>query len=72
MLTFSCNSQINSKNDDITDLNQDLADLDTKMVELKDRYVLQFSQMERAVKSLRDTGDYIKNFTDSMRAAREN
>ena len=66
------NSQINSKNDDITDLNQDLADLDTKMVELKDRYVLQFSQMERAVKSLRDTGDYIKNFTDSMRAAREN
>jgi flagellar capping protein FliD len=42
------------------------------MVELKDRYVLQFSQMERAVKSLRDTGDYIKNFTDSMRAAREN
>ena len=66
------NTQINSKNDNITELNQDLADLDTKMVELRERYVTQFSSMERIVKSLKDTGDYIKNFTDTMRAAKEN
>ena len=66
------NTQINSKNDDITELNQDLEDLDTKMIELRERYVAQFSSMERVVKNLRDTGDYIKNFTDTMRAAREN
>ena len=66
------NTQINSKNDDISELNQDLEDLDTKMIELRERYVAQFSSMERVVKNLRDTGDYIKNFTDTMRAAREN
>ena len=65
-------TQINSKNDNITELNQDLADLDTKMIELRERYVTQFSSMERVVRNLKDTGDYIKNFTDTMRAAKEN
>ena len=65
-------TQINNKNDNITELNQDLADLDTKMIELRERYVTQFSSMERVVRNLKDTGDYIKNFTDTMRAAKEN
>lgn len=68
----SVSTQISRKNNDITDLNQDLADLDTRMADLRERYVTQFSSMERVVKNLRDTGDYIKNFTDSMRAAKEN
>ena len=68
----SVSTQISRKNNDITDLNQDLADLDTRMADLRERYVTQFSSMERVVKNLRDTGDYIQNFTDSMRAAKEN
>lgn len=68
----SVNTQITRKNSDITDLNQDLLDLDTRMEDLRERYVAQFSSMERVVKSLRDTGSYIENFTDSMRAASQN
>jgi len=68
----SVSTQISRKNNDITDLNQDLADLDTRMADLRERYVTQFSSMERVVKNLRDTGDYIQNFTDTMRAAKEN
>ena len=30
------------------------------MIELRERYVAQFSSMERVVKNLRDTRDYIK------------
>lgn len=68
----SVNERISSRQDELADLTDELASLDIKMQDMRERYVKQFSAMEGVVSSLKKTGDYLTNYTDSMRAAREN
>ena len=43
-----------------------LIDLNSKMESLRDRYILQFSTMEKAVTSLKSTGKYLTDLFDAM------
>ena len=60
--------KISTLNSDITEHNTELNDLSDRMTSLRDRYVRQFTAMEQAVKSLKETGSYLESFMDSWRA----
>lgn len=61
--------KISTLNSDITEHNTELNDLSDRMTSLRDRYVRQFTAMEQAVKSLKETGSYLESFMDSWRAS---
>ena len=64
------NGQITTRettiNKEVTDQSALLIDLNSKMESLRDRYILQFSTMEKAVTSLKSTGKYLTDLFDAM------
>ena len=66
----TANGQITTRettiNKEVTDQSALLIDLNSKMESLRDRYILQFSTMEKAVTSLKSTGKYLTDLFDAM------
>ena len=53
-------------NDDIATFNEDLTKIDDLSITLEKRYKKQFSAMESAISSLKNTGDFLTNLMDSL------
>ena len=53
-------------NDDIATFNEDLTKIDDLSMTLEKRYKKQFSAMESAISSLKNTGDFLTNLMDSL------
>jgi len=53
-------------NDDIATFNDDLTKIDDLSITLEKRYKKQFSAMESAISSLKNTGDFLTNLMDSL------
>ena len=53
-------------NDDIANFNEDLTKIDDLSITLEKRYKKQFSAMESAISSLKNTGDFLTNLMDSL------
>ena len=53
-------------NDDIASFNDDLTKIDDLSITLEKRYKKQFSAMESAISSLKNTGDFLTNLMDSL------
>ena len=54
-------------NKEVTDQSNLLADLNSQTESIRDRYILQFTEMEKAVTSLKSTGEYLTNLLDAMK-----
>ena len=67
------NSDIDKKvgryNLDIADYNEQLEDLETRMENERSRYIEQFTAMETAVTSFKETGTVIDNLMESWKAS---
>ena len=70
ILDKKANGQITTRettiNKEVSDQSALLIDLNSKMESLRDRYILQFSTMEKAVTSLKSTGKYLTDLFDAM------
>ena len=53
-------------NQDISDFNLELTDLDTVSENLEKRYKKQFTAMEGAISSLKNTGEFMTNLMESF------
>ena len=53
-------------NDDIATFNEDLTKIDDLSMTLEKRYKKQFTAMESAISSLKNTGDFLTNLMDSL------
>ena len=66
----SSSGQLSSRettiSDELSDQSKLLTDLNTQMESLRNRYMLQFSNMEQAVTSLKSTGEYLTNLFEAM------
>ena len=54
-------------NKELADQSNILADLNSQMESLRDRYILQFTEMEKAVTSMKSTGEYLTNLFEAMK-----
>ncbi len=65
------NGQLSTRENTITkevsDQSNLLSDLNSQMVSLRDRYILQFTEMEKAVTSMKSTGEYLTNLFEAMK-----
>ena len=61
--------KITRYNADLSDYETELTDLDTRIESIRARYVAQFSAMESAVTSLKETGKSLDNMMDAWRAS---
>jgi flagellar hook-associated protein 2 len=70
---LAMNSDLGQKiaryNQDLSTYEEELSDLDTRIESIRARYVMQFSAMESAVTSLKDTGKSLENMMDAWRAS---
>lgn len=64
--TGSVSTAIQSASDKLSTYEDDLASLDTRMEQIKERYLTQFTAMQRIVDQMQSTGDYLKNQFDAM------
>ena len=61
--------KITRYNEDLSDYESELTNLDTRIESIRARYVAQFSAMESAVTSLKETGKSLDNMMDAWRAS---
>ena len=60
------NNRVSTLTDEVSDQNVLIADLDEKFEATRSRYVQQFTAMEQAVTSMKNTGDYLTNLFEAM------
>ena len=56
----------NTFNNEVSDYKLELTDLDDKMITIETRYKEQFTAMETAISSLKNTGDFLTNMMDAF------
>ena len=57
----------NTISKEVSDQSNLLSDLTSQMASLRDRYILQFTEMEQAVTSMKSTGEYLTNLFEAMK-----
>ena len=60
------NNRVSTLTDEVSNQNVLIADLDEKFEATRSRYVQQFTAMEQAVTSMKNTGDYLTNLFEAM------
>ena len=60
------NTRVSTLTDEVSDQNVLIADLDEKFEATRSRYIQQFTAMEQAVTSMKNTGDYLTNLFEAM------
>lgn len=56
----------NTISEEVSDQSILLTNLSSQMESLRDRYILQFTEMEKAVTSMKSTGEYLTNLFEAM------
>ena len=57
----------NTISEEVSDQSILLTNLNSQMESLRDRYILQFTEMEKAVTSMKSTGEYLTNLFEAMK-----
>ena len=57
----------NTISEEVSDQSILLTNLSSQMESLRDRYILQFTEMEKAVTSMKSTGEYLTNLFEAMK-----
>ena len=59
-------NRVTRLNKEVSNQNVELSDLNTQFESIRSRYVSQFTAMEKAVTSLKSTGEYLTNLLEAM------
>lgn len=68
----SLQNRISAYSLDLSKYDDDLTELDKNIAAVRKRYTEQFTAMESAVRSLKDTGKFLDNFTEAWKASLNN